>query len=45
MALHRLTSITIGVPAWQDPRELTLGRILAMPLRRQRDDWSAPPPR
>ena len=34
-------AITIGVPAWQDPRELTLGRILAMPFRRQRDDWSA----
>jgi sterol desaturase/sphingolipid hydroxylase (fatty acid hydroxylase superfamily) len=32
-------AIAIGVPAWQDPRELTLGRILAMPFRRQRDDW------
>jgi sterol desaturase/sphingolipid hydroxylase (fatty acid hydroxylase superfamily) len=34
-------AITIGVPAWQDPRELTLEKILAMPFRRQRDDWKS----
>lgn len=37
-------AITIGVPAWQDPRELTIGRILAMPFRRQRNDWDASRP-
>src|SRR6266498_2171511 len=34
--------ITIGVPAWQDAREVTLGRILMMPFRRQRRDWHRP---
>lgn len=33
------TAITIGVPAWEDPNELTLGKLLAMPFERQRDDW------
>lgn len=32
-------TITIGVPAWQEEREVTIGRILEMPFRRQRDDW------
>lgn len=32
-------AITIGVPAWQDPDAVTIGRILAMPFREQRDDW------
>jgi sterol desaturase/sphingolipid hydroxylase (fatty acid hydroxylase superfamily) len=32
-------SITIGIPAYQDPRDVTLGRILAMPFRRQRRAW------
>jgi len=34
-------SIVIGVPAYHDPRDVTIGRILTMPFRRQRDDWSA----
>lgn len=32
-------AITIGVPAWRRPEELTLGRILALPFRRQRRTW------
>lgn len=32
-------SIRIGVPAWQDPDEVTLARILDMPFRPQREDW------
>ena len=31
--------VRIGVPAWEDPRDVTLGRILLMPFTRQRDDW------
>lgn len=31
--------VTIGVPAYESDREVTLGRILAVPFRRQRDDW------
>lgn len=33
-------SVRIGVPAWDDPQEVTIGRILLMPFRRQKDDWS-----
>lgn len=33
-------TIAIGVPAWRDPRDVTIGRLLLMPFRRQRDDWS-----
>lgn len=33
--------IVIGVPAYRDRRDVTIGRILTMPFRRQRDDWSA----
>jgi sterol desaturase/sphingolipid hydroxylase (fatty acid hydroxylase superfamily) len=33
-------AITIGVPAYQDPRELRLWAILTMPFRRQRPSWS-----
>jgi hypothetical protein len=29
-------SISIGVPAFDDPRKVTLGRILSMPFRRRR---------
>jgi len=36
------SEITIGVPAWQEPRDVTLGRILLMPFRRQRRDWIRP---
>ncbi|HVE71429.1 MAG TPA: sterol desaturase family protein [Thermoanaerobaculia bacterium] len=32
--------VRIGIPAYQDPRDVTLGRILTMPFRRQRDDWA-----
>ena len=31
--------IEIGTPAWRDPRELTLGKLLALPFRRQRPTW------
>ncbi len=33
--------IVIGVPAYRDPRDVTLGRVLSLPFRRQRDDWRA----
>ena len=33
-------AIRIGVPAYDDPRKVTLGRILALPFRRRRDDWA-----
>ena len=32
--------IVIGIPAYQDARDVTIGRILTMPFRRQKDDWS-----
>jgi sterol desaturase/sphingolipid hydroxylase (fatty acid hydroxylase superfamily) len=31
--------IVIGVPAYQHPRDVTIGRFLTMPFRRQRVDW------
>ncbi len=31
--------VVIGVPAFQDPREVTIGKILLLPFRRQRADW------
>jgi sterol desaturase/sphingolipid hydroxylase (fatty acid hydroxylase superfamily) len=31
--------VVIGVPAYQNPDDVTLGKILLMPFRRQRDDW------
>jgi sterol desaturase/sphingolipid hydroxylase (fatty acid hydroxylase superfamily) len=34
-------ALVIGVPAYQKPAEVTLGRMLALPFREQRDDWSA----
>jgi sterol desaturase/sphingolipid hydroxylase (fatty acid hydroxylase superfamily) len=34
-------AVIIGVPAWQDPAEVALGRMLALPFGEQRDDWSA----
>jgi sterol desaturase/sphingolipid hydroxylase (fatty acid hydroxylase superfamily) len=36
-------AIVIGVPAYLDPREVTIGRFLTLPFRRQRDDWSGAP--
>lgn len=32
-------AITIGVPAYRDPQELTVGKVLAFPFRRLRDAW------
>ncbi len=29
-------AITIGVPAWRDPRELTFPDLLRMPIRSER---------
>lgn len=31
--------IVIGVPAYDDPRDVTISRILTLPFRKQRDDW------
>jgi sterol desaturase/sphingolipid hydroxylase (fatty acid hydroxylase superfamily) len=33
--------IVIGVPAYDDAREVTVGRIQMLPFRRMRDDWRA----
>jgi sterol desaturase/sphingolipid hydroxylase (fatty acid hydroxylase superfamily) len=33
------SAIVIGVPAYRDPREVTLGKVLALPFRKQREDW------
>jgi len=35
-------SITISVPAFDDPKRVTLGKILAMPFRRRKEDWHRP---
>lgn len=32
--------ITIGIPAYRAPEDVTLGKILTLPFRRQRKDWS-----
>lgn len=32
-------TITIGVPAFDAPEQVTLGRLLLMPFRRRGDDW------
>jgi len=32
-------TLTIGLPAWRDPRELGLVRLLALPFRHQRPAW------
>jgi sterol desaturase/sphingolipid hydroxylase (fatty acid hydroxylase superfamily) len=34
--------VKIGVPSYRDPREVTLGKALALPFRRQREDWRDP---
>jgi sterol desaturase/sphingolipid hydroxylase (fatty acid hydroxylase superfamily) len=31
--------VTIGVPAYRSAEEVTIGKALAIPFRRQRDDW------
>jgi sterol desaturase/sphingolipid hydroxylase (fatty acid hydroxylase superfamily) len=33
--------LIIGVPAWREERELTIGKLLLMPFRPQRD-WQLP---
>lgn len=35
-------SVTVGVPAFDDPRKVTLGRIIAMPFRRLKEYWLRP---
>jgi sterol desaturase/sphingolipid hydroxylase (fatty acid hydroxylase superfamily) len=35
-------SIVVGVPAYEAREDVTIGRILTMPFRRQRDDWTGP---
>src|SRR2546426_6383297 len=34
--------ITIGVPAYRSPSEVTIGKILLLPFGRQRRDWNLP---
>ena len=34
--------VVVGVPAYRSSGEVTIGRILVMPFRRQRADWMAP---
>jgi sterol desaturase/sphingolipid hydroxylase (fatty acid hydroxylase superfamily) len=34
--------VTIGVPAYQDPKEVTLPKVLAMPFGQQRPTWHIP---
>jgi sterol desaturase/sphingolipid hydroxylase (fatty acid hydroxylase superfamily) len=36
------SDVTIGVPAYRDPRDVTIGKILLLPFRRQRADWLLP---
>ncbi|HET8728442.1 MAG TPA: sterol desaturase family protein, partial [Alphaproteobacteria bacterium] len=35
-------TVTIGVPAYRDPAEVTLPRILAMPFGKERPTWQLP---
>ena len=35
-------AITIGVPAYRSPEEVTLPKVLAMPFEQQRDSWRLP---
>jgi sterol desaturase/sphingolipid hydroxylase (fatty acid hydroxylase superfamily) len=34
--------VAIGVPSYRDPREVTLGKALALPFQKQREDWKEP---
>lgn len=36
---HTSEPVEIGVPAYRDPRTVTIGRILTLPFRRQKRDW------
>ncbi len=35
-------AVTIGVPAYRDPQEVTLAKIMAMPFGKQRPTWQLP---
>jgi sterol desaturase/sphingolipid hydroxylase (fatty acid hydroxylase superfamily) len=35
-------TVVVGVPAYRAPEDVTIGRILSMPFRRQRSDWIGP---
>ena len=35
--------VVIGVPAYDQPADVTIGKMLWLPFRRQRDDWSTSP--
>ena len=35
-------AVTIGVPAYRDPQELTFAKIMAMPFGKQRPTWQLP---
>jgi hypothetical protein len=32
-------AVAIGVPTYRDPRQVTLGKVLALPFRKQREAW------
>jgi sterol desaturase/sphingolipid hydroxylase (fatty acid hydroxylase superfamily) len=32
-------AVSVGVPTYGDPREVTLGKVLALPFRKQREVW------
>jgi sterol desaturase/sphingolipid hydroxylase (fatty acid hydroxylase superfamily) len=32
-------AVTIGVPPYREPLQVSFGKVLSMPFRRQRDDW------
>jgi sterol desaturase/sphingolipid hydroxylase (fatty acid hydroxylase superfamily) len=32
-------AVAIGVPTYRDPRQITLGKVLALPFRKQREAW------
>ena len=34
-------SIVIGVPAYQNPPDVTIGKVLTLPFRHQRENWAA----
>ena len=36
------SEVVVGVPAYRDPSDVTLPRVLLMPFRPQRSDWIAP---
>jgi sterol desaturase/sphingolipid hydroxylase (fatty acid hydroxylase superfamily) len=36
------SEITIGVPAYEDPSDVTIGKVLLLPFRRQRRDFHLP---